>query len=190
MLVGKLFKGNKIYIYEQDVDGGELESFTFLRLRLSEAYYLLQTAHDQNLKLGIENPPFIPSSLMVIEYSTDDDVHKAWKKIVRGHHLLNPSNVKNTSKKYKTTIPGTSCLVRDPKNHIIKIAYRKGDDICSINRMCIDNSMRERFFQDAKAGKYFKQAGKYALDTQDLEVYNYWSKFMNSCYLKQSSQSN
>ena len=54
--------------------------------------------------------------------------------------------------------------------------------------LLFDNEMRERFFQDAKAGKYFKQTKKYALDTQDLNVYTYWSKYMNSSYLEQSKR--
>lgn len=189
MLFGKLIKPCKICIYEQKEDGGEVESFSMLKLSLQEVYYLFCTAFSHYLTEGIEKN--VDKSLdgsLVIRYSGNDDIHKAWKELAQNHLKTNPSNFRDISKKYKTDIPGTSCLVRDADKHIIKIAFRKGNDTCTINRMCIDNEIRERFFQDAKASKYFKQTKKYALDTQDLNTYTYWSKYMNSSYLEQSKR--
>ena len=179
MLFGKLIKPCKICIYEQKEDGGEIESFSLLKLSLPEVYILLSQAKDVECTLD---------SSIVIKYSGNDSIHQEWKKLAVEHTKKNPSNFRDISKKYKTDIAGTSCLIRDANKHIIKIALRKGNDTCTINRMCIDNEMRERFFQDAKAGKYFKQTKKYALDTQDLNVYTYWSKYMNSSYLEQSKR--
>lgn len=189
MLFGKLIKPCKICIYEQKEDGGEVESFSMLKLSLQEVYYLFCTAFSHYLTEGIEKN--VDKSLdgsLVIRYSGNDDIHKAWKELAQNHLKTNPSNFRDISKKYKKDIPGTSCLVRDADKHIIKIAFRKGNDTCTINRMCIDNEIRERFFQDAKASKYFKQTKKYALDTQDLNTYTYWSKYMNSSYLEQSKR--
>lgn len=180
MLFGKLIKPCKICIYEQKEDGREIESFSLLKLSLPEIYTLLSQIKENNIiECTLDNS-------IVIKYSGDDDIHKEWKKIAIEHTKNNPSNFRDLSKKYKTNIAGTSCLIRDPENHIIKIALRKGNDVCTINRICIDNDIRERFFQDTKVGKYFKQNKKYALDTQDLSIYTYWSKYMNSSYLEQS----
>ena len=189
MIFGKLIKPCKICIYEQKEDGGEVESFSMLKLSLQEAYYLFCTAFSHYLTNDIEeNIDKALDGSVVIRYSGNDDIHKAWKELAQNHLKTNPSNFRDISKKYKTDIPGTSCLIRDADKHIIKIAFRKGDDTCTINRICIDNEMRERFFQDAKTSKYFKQTKKYALDTQDLNTYTYWSKYINSSYLEQSKR--
>ena len=189
MLFGKLIKSCKICIYEQKEDGGEVESFSMLKLSLQEVYYLFCTVFSHYLSEDIEkNVDKALDGSLVIKYSGNDDIHKARKKLAQNHLKTNPSNFRDISKKYKTDIPGTSCLIRDADKHIIKIAFRKGNDTCTINRMCIDNEIRERFFQDAKASKYFKQTKKYALDTQDLNTYTYWSKYMNSSYLEQSKR--
>lgn len=189
MLYGRLIKPCKICIYEQDENGGEVESFSMLKLSLQEVYYLFSVAFKEYLTNNKgENIEVALDGSIVIKYSGNDDIHKAWKELAQNHLKINPSNFRDISKKYKTDIPGTSCLIRDADKHIIKIAFRKGDDTCTINRMCIDNEMRERFFQDTKASKYFKQTKKYALDTQDLNTYTYWSKYMNSSYLEQSKR--
>lgn len=187
MLYGRLIKPCKICIYEQKEEGGEVESFSLLKLNLKEVYYLLSVAFKEYpTNNETKNIEAVLDGSIVIKYSGNDDIHKAWKELAQNHLKNNPKEFRDISKKYKTDIPGTSCLIRDANKHIIKISLRKGDDTCTINRMCIDNEIRERFFQDAKASKYFKQTKKYALDTQDLNTYTYWSKFMNSSYLEQS----
>lgn len=177
MLFGKLIKPCKICIYEQQEDGGEIESFSLLKLSLSEVYRLLVIVAD---KKDIETT--LDSSI-VIKYSGNDSIHQEWKKLASEHLKKNPNNFVDVSKKYKSDILGTSCLIRDPKKHIIRIALRRGDDNCTINRLCIDNSIRERFFQDAKVSTFFRETKKYAIDSKDLKVYTYWSTYMNNEYI-------
>ena len=174
MLYGRLIKPCKICIYEQKEEGGEVESFSLLKLNLKEVYCLLSVAFKEcSTSKRDRNIEAVLDGSIVIKYSGNDDIHKAWKELVQNHVKNNPNEFRDISKKYKTNTPGTSCLIRDATKHIIKISLRKGDDTCTINRMCIDNEIRERFFQDAKASKYFKQTKKYALDTQDLNTYTY-----------------
>ena len=47
------------------------------------------------------------------------------------------------------------------------------------------NDIRERFFYDVKLTNYYKKNNKFAMDTQDLEIYTYWSKFMNNSFIAQ-----
>lgn len=181
MLIGKLIKPCKIVIYEQQEDGSEVESFTMLKLSLAEAYQLLQSAGYENEELMLDNS-------IVIKYSGNDQTHQLWKDLAVNHCKENPKDFFDVSKKFDTKIPGSSCLVRDAKNHIIRIAKREGNDEVTINRLCIDDTTRERFFADSKRCTMFKTMKKYAIDTQDLEIYTYWSKYMNSMFMAQSKE--
>ena len=178
MIFGKLIKHCKICIYEQKEDGGEIESFSLLKLSLVEAFSLIEISRN-----NIEK---ITDASFIIKYETNDEISKEWKRLCKSHLEKDSKNFIDVSKKYKSQIAGTSCLIRDPQNHIIKIAYRKDNNICTINRICIPNDVRERFFQDAKQCKYFKDTKKYALDTQDLVIYSCWSNYMNKTFLLQS----
>ena len=178
MLIGKLIKPCKICIYEQKEDGGEVESFSLLKLSLGEIYSLLSQVKN---KETIENT--LDGSL-VIKYSGNDEIHKRWRQLAVEHLKKGPSSFIDVSKKYKSNISGTSVLIRDAKKHIIRIAFRNGDDTNTINRMCISNEERERFFQDAKMSNVFKIDHKYALDTRDINMYTYWSKFINTRYIE------
>lgn len=179
MLIAKLIKPCKICIFEKE-DGGEVESFSLLKLPLSELTQLLvKVTEGKNV---IEYP--LDGSI-VIQYSGNDSVHQFWKELAVEHERNSPNQFIDVSAKFKTRIAGTSCLVRDPKNHIIRIALRDGNDENTINRMCIDNQIRERFFYDVKASTRYRQTGKFAMDTQDLTLYTYWSKFMNTSFINQ-----
>lgn len=70
MLFGKLIKPCKICIYEQQEDGGEIESFSLLKLSLSEVYRLLVIVVD---KKDIETT--LDGSI-VVRYSGNDSTHQ------------------------------------------------------------------------------------------------------------------
>lgn len=179
MIIGKLIKPCRICLYESD-DGGEKESFTLLKLSFKEALGLYNDALCNGNK--IEYPL---DESVVIQYSGNDNVHTEWKAIAVEHEKNSPMDFIDLSSEFKTSISGTSCLIRDPKNHIIKIALRKGNDKIVINRVCIDNAIRERFFSDVKATKRYKESGHFAMDTRDLDIYKYWSNYMNVSFISQ-----
>lgn len=179
MLIGKLIKPCKMCFYESK-DGGEVESYSLLKISTQElALLLLKAAECKNV---VEYPL---DGCVVVKYSGNDALHQLWKELAVGHERNSPNQFVDVSAKFKTQIAGTSCLVRDPKNHIIRIALREGNDENTINRMCIDNQIRERFFYDVKASARYQQTGKFAMDTQNLSLYTYWSKFMNTSFINQ-----
>lgn len=180
MIIGKLIKPCKICFYETRKDGGEIESFSLLKLSVGEFTQLLAKAIE--MKKEIE---YTLDGSSVIKYSGNDELHQLWKNIAVEHERTSPEQFIDVSAQFKTKVSGTSCLIRDPKNHIIRIALRQGNDKTTINRLCIDNSARERFFYDVKTTKYYKTKKKFAMDTQDLQIYTYWSKFMNTAFINQ-----
>lgn len=180
MIIGKLIKPCKICFFESRKDGGEIESYSLLKLSLEEFTNLLLKAKD----LGKEFEYPLDGS-MVIQYSGNDELHQLWKTYAVEHEKNSPEQFIDVSAQFKTKISGSSCLIRDPKNHIIRIALRDGNDKTTINRLCIDNSIRERFFYDVKTTRYYKTHKKFAMDTQDLQTYTYWSKFMNMSFINQ-----
>ena len=72
MLIGKLIKPCKIVIYEAKEDGGEIESFTLLKLNVVEVYKLLESAAEKELTLD---------NSIVIKYSGNDATHQLWKEL-------------------------------------------------------------------------------------------------------------
>ena len=180
MIIGKLIKPCKICFYETRKDGGEIESFSLLKLSVGEFTQLLAKAIE--MKQEIE---FTLDGSKVIQYSGNDELHQLWKNLAIEHERTNPEQFIDVSAQFKTDITGTSCLIRDPVNHIIRIALRKGNDKVTINRICVDNSIRERFFYDVKLTNYYRKNNKFAMDTQDLEIYTYWTKFMNNSFINQ-----
>lgn len=48
MIIGKLIKPCKICIYEVESDGGEVESFSLLKLKLNEFIEIIREALNQN----------------------------------------------------------------------------------------------------------------------------------------------
>ena len=158
--------------------GGEVESFTLLKLTLQEASSLLLLTNENNVEQTLDGS-------VVIKYTGNDTVHKKWKDLASEHSKKSPVAFFDVSAKFKTNITGTSCLVRDPVKHEIKICLRKGNDNQTINRICIDNGVRQRFFNDVKVCSGFRDTGKYYMDTRDLGIYTYWSKYMNTSYINQ-----
>lgn len=180
MIIGKLIKPCKICLFDLKEDGGEIESFTLLKLSVKEAFMLALKA--EQLKNEVEFPL---DGSVVLKYSGNDAVHQLWKEIAVEHEKTSPKEFIDVSAQFKSDISGSSCLIRDPQKHIIRIALRNGDDLTTINRICIDNSIRERFFNDVKTTKYFFKNKKYAMDTADLNIYTYWSKYMNTSFIYQ-----
>ena len=184
MIIAKLMKPYKIVILDNRQDGSELESYSLLKLSLQQAAQLIDKASE--IGDSIEYP--LDNSVVII-YKSGDALHNLWKSWAEEKHKdrvsIDPGNKINISAEFESPIIGTSCLVRDPKKHIIRIALRKENNKTSINRVCISNDIKQRFFYDAKTSSYFAKNNKYAIDTDDLATYTYWSKYMNNSFIAQ-----
>lgn len=158
----------------------EIESYTLVEISDKDAY-LLATSAKQFSKDG---------NIVTINYDSDDDTDKMFKAIVGKHKKENKGNFTDVSKKYiidkDVIIPGTSILLRDVKNHVIKVCRRATTNSKegNINRLFISDSIRDKFFKEIARCKRYLQTNKWELDTQDEEIYNSWSAYMNNQYLE------
>lgn len=95
------------------------------------------------------------------------------------------SEIKRNSS-YKSTVIGTSRLIKIPKKQVIKIARRKGmnDRNNKVNSVCIDNRLREMFFADCKKGKHFEDTRLYEImyNEYDKDIYEKWSKIVDEVF--------
>ena len=157
----------------------ELESYSLLEISDKDAYLLLASTKYFNRE----------GNVTTITYENGDNTDKMFKAIAQKHKENNPTNFLDVSKKYTidedVMIPGTSVLLRDPKEHVIKVCRRTttNSKIGNINRLFIDNATRDNFFFDVKHSTRFKNMNKYELDSTDKK-YAYWSDYMNQQYCK------
>ena len=158
----------------------EIESYTLLEISDKDAY-LLATSANTISKDG---------NTVTICYTNGDEVDKMFKAIANKHKEDNKDNFIDVSKKYMldrdVCVKGTSLLLRDAKEHVIKVAYRKTTNSKegNINRLFIDNETRDKFFNDVRNTKRHKEnPNKWELDTQNNKEYAYWSRFMNREYI-------
>lgn len=157
----------------------EIESYTLLELSDKDAY-LLATSAKKFSKDG---------NVVTINYDSDDDTDKMFKAIANKHKEDNANNFIDVSKKYTidedVIIPGTSVLLRDAKKHVIRVCKRATTNSKegNINRLFVDNIIRDKFFDDVRKGQRHLQTNKWELDTQDEKEYAYWSNYMNQQYL-------
>lgn len=168
-------KKNKIIeLYMLEIN--ELESFTLLKVSLEELLRLKSCSKHWETK----------GNKLISTYETGDELDKTFKEIAVEHQKLN-AEFKDVSKTWVSDVSGTSMLIRDPATKIIRIAFRKADQKCSINKIYIDNYRRELFFNDSKRSTYFRKTHKYAITHEDNELYKYWSNFMNNQYFLETS---
>ena len=158
----------------------EIESYTLLEISDKDAY-LLATSANTFSKEG---------NIVTICYTNGDPVDVMFKAIANKHQESNSENFIDVSKKYTLDkdikIPGTSLLLRDAKNHIIRVAYRKTTNSKegNINRLFVTDDIRDKFFDDVRVSKRHKaNPSKWELDT-DSKAYAYWSSYMNREYLR------
>lgn len=156
--------------------GDNLESYTMLDISKEDALELLFASTN------VEKT----NDGLVIKYNDNDYVSKMYKAIASKHKQSN-NKFMDVSKKYTLNdndIEGTSLLLRDPKNHVIKVCRRSttNSNVCNINRLFIPNKYRDRFFKDVQLCQRFKDTGKYEIDSRDIDIYTEWSNFMNDAY--------
>lgn len=177
MIYAKVFKHSQIVIYKKDKDGGELESYSLLKISPKELLQLIRN-------IEFDNDLLIEGNSIILPFKDNKKLYDNFKAIANEHKLKKPNSFLDVSKKFTSNIEGTSVLVRDPIKHLIWIAKRKGNNLQNINRICIDNIVRERFFKDCKTCIYYKENNKFIIDTRDLRVYTTWSDYMNKIYLE------
>lgn len=102
--------------------------------------------------------------------------------------LVKTNNV--YTKKIISNVVGTSCLIRTSDRSKISIARRKPgkfQDETRINRVCIDDLTRNKFFQDVKVVKCGDPGkGGYYLSSGML-LFDRWNKLMDEMFLQQIS---
>ena len=174
LIIAQKVKPNKIKLYRWAFD--ELESYSLLKVSVDEAKELIRADKD-----GWHNEIIHGVNEYVREVSPA--LNKTWLDMVAKHKATNP-DFTNVSKTYKLRIPGTSCLIRDPNTHVIRIAYRKKDQYCNINLLNIPDTVREKFFSDAHHSLFWKLEKKYGISVEDTKEYSKWSNYMNECYKK------
>lgn len=175
LIIAQKIKPNKIKLYRWAFD--EIESYSLLKVSVYEAKELIRS--DKNhWKTEIIHG--------VKEYvrNVSPDLQKCWLNMVEKHKNSNP-DFTDVSKKYILKIPGTSCLIRDPNTHTIKISYRpKYDRYSNINVLYISDQVREKFFDEAHHSYLWKTEHKYGISIEDEKEYSKWSNYMNKCYIK------
>lgn len=85
---------------------------------------------------------------------------------------------------FDTDIPGTSKIIRSKDKTIIYIARRK-DNKTRINSTCINDTQREKFFEDSKQCHGIPDKNsKYKLDMDDGAIFEKWATFMDNEYFR------
>lgn len=175
MIIGKKEKGNIMKLYRSSLN--EVESFSMLILSVQETKDLLNSG--KWIKQA--------DNSMIATYENKDPLDVMWKKIAVDH-MKDNDEFKDVSKRYISSVSGTSKLIRDDKTKTIRIARRKNEDsdnYNSINIICINNNDRELFFEDCHKSESYKQTKKYLIKyIYDSSRYLKWSQFMNSMYLE------
>ena len=152
-----------------------IESYTLLKITQEEYDELTKIALWENID-GILRTRALPRTLL----------YKLFFELAAAK--LNGKTRVEVSKKVESNVIGTSRLVRSSDRTKIYIARRKGNKTLNqtrINSVCIDNMLREQFFEDVKAKHdYLQFIGKYELLAGDQD-FNKWSRIMDEQYFAQ-----
>ena len=174
LIIAQKIKPNKIKLYRWAFD--EIESYSLLKVTVEEAKELIRADKD-----GWKNETVHGVSEYVHEVT--EPLDKVWLSMV-AKHKENNKDFMDVSRNYKTSISGTSCLIKDPNTHTIRIAYRPKNQKPTINLLFIDDMIREKFFKDAHHSLFWKLEHTYGISVEDTEVYAKWSNYMNKMYIK------
>lgn len=189
MIVCKRYKGNVLEMYKTIRNPREIESYTFLNLTVNEAKELLNAQDDWKIIEDAEKFSCSPThKCATTKYVSKSKLDKTWKSLCGKHSKINPAGFVSVKDKFISDVDGTSMLIRDPKNKVIKIALRK-DNNSAFNKICIDNFHRTQFFNDCLRGNYYYKNSKWAIDYTDDTLYAYWDNFMTREFFSQLNKS-
>lgn len=174
-MIAQRIKPGEIVISKAEMQDN-FESYTMLNIDEQDALALL-FASENIIKNGDE---------FVITCSDSDAVTQMYKAIANKHKQTN-KNFIDVSVKYEMSdeqVPGTSLLLRDAKKHTIRVCKRSttNDRTCNINRLFINNIVRDKFFKEVQKCLRYDETKKYEMDSRDAEMYAQWSMFMNNSY--------
>ena len=158
----------------------EVESFTLLDVSGTDAFRLLASAKQFKSEEGVTT----------IKYENGDLTDSMFKAIANKHKKDPDKKFVDVSKKYQiknVNIGGTSVLIRDVKEHTIRVAKRSTTNSTegNINRLFVTNFERDAFFDDARKSITYRDTNKFMLDSRlDKDAYERWSAYMNSRYFE------
>lgn len=167
-------KGNKLVLFRVPITQEIKESYSLFRITYVEFKQLLATG----LWNQVDEFEYVSQATL----NTNNDLKTAFFDIAKNH--ISKSTRKEVSKKVQSDVPGTSCLIRSANKTYIQIGFRKGANHTQLNRVCIDNFTREKFFDDCRytddplATTYYKIRAGY-------KCFDYWSNFMDKEYERQ-----
>lgn len=172
-IMAQKVKPNKIKLYRWAFD--EIESYSLLKVTSEEAKELIRADKE-----GWKNQ--IIHGVNEYVHEVTEPLDEVWLSMV-AKHKQNNKDFMDVSKKYKNYPEGTSCLIRDPNTHTIRVAFRPKNQRPNINILFIDDVKREEFFADSHHSLFWKLEHKYGISVEDTEVYSKWSQFMNEMYI-------
>lgn len=172
-------KGNKLYLYRVPKTQDFPCSYSMFRIPYTEFISLISMFSWEELD----------TDSFVSENTLSENGELKCKFYDLAKMCVPKSTRQEVTKKVETDVYGTSCLVRSSNYSSIQIAFRKGRNITQINRVCIPDNVRERFFEscrrtnDPLATVYYKIRNGY-------DEFEYWSDYMNKEYIRQVSVKN
>lgn len=168
-------KGNKLILCRIPLTQKIEESYSLFRITYTEFQKFLAT--------GMWNLVDSDEYWSQTTLGTNEDLKRVFFDIAKNH--ITEKTRKEVSKKVESKVPGTSCLIRSANKTYIQIGFRKGGNHTQINRVCIDNWTREKFFEhcrltnDPIATTYYKIREGY-------RYFDYWSEYMDNEYKRQA----
>lgn len=167
-------KGNKLYLYRVPKTQDFPCSYSMFRIPYKEFLLLISTFPWKES----EKDSFISETTL----SKNLELKNKFFDLAKCY--VPKSTRQEVTKKVETDVCGTSCLIRSSNHSSIQIAFRKGRNITQINRVCIPDNVRERFFEscrrtnDPLATVYYRIRSGYG-------EFEYWSDYMNKEYRRQ-----
>ena len=174
-IVARKVSGKKIELQESAFDG--MESFSLIRIDRDEADVLMSKSHETSIDLF---------GTVSMRYESDDELDAEFKRLASlrvGKARFGKHNV-HYEMPYDA-LPGTSMLIRDSVNCVIRVARRYNRRVkCGINVLPISDDVRDSFFDDARESILHNENGSYAIDAREGHTYDMWSRYMDGRYVE------
>lgn len=179
-------KKNNVFLLMEDVKGLGY-SYTSIVMKEEAARKLIKLGVGAWKKLSSE---YDSVEMWELRYSNSpklfEKMLKRFFEVVKEH---SDEIRKVPNKRFKTTVPGTSRLVRSKDKSKIYIAKRlqkgKINENNTVNTVCIDNYHRDLFFKDSTHYNGYPTNNMYYLFNYNADVFNWWSNYIDKEYESQ-----
>ena len=177
-------KKNNVFLLMEDVKGLGY-SYTSIILTEESARKLVQFSGWKKLSTLYD-----PVEMWELKYINSpklfERILERFFQVLKEHS----SDIKKVpNRRYKTTVPGTSRLVRSKDKSRIHIAKRmqkgKLNENNTINTVCIDDEHREMFFKDVIDCNGYPSDNMFCLFTYNGSEFDWWSRYIDKEYKKQ-----